>query len=350
MAQAATTMTLAELLKQTVDGNTIFKEKINDIAYKVNAAGYANENLSARIAQKSVNVIFADEKKLTQSDGCNDCEIEGNDLLSLPTILAYLWENVVNNIEKEGKNIHVLRAAKAILEAILRRKTYLAQYCTLSSVKSSSKEKDSFSAFPDLLLSMNDKTCRKAELMTPFIVIDCKTPGKLLIFNNTNDNLYKIWRSRGKMVITERQEGSMKIKKFDNKFKLLDPVLQIAGYMVLSGARVGMLLAYPRMVWFEIVKINEKKNIFNIKVYPLLKISSFEHGMLEIVRILKYASNLEPNKKFLRQKVDKKEEEVGCEEKKEEVVVFEEKKELRAKKRKFSTLQSDEKKIAKKQK
>ncbi|ETO08320.1 hypothetical protein RFI_29070 [Reticulomyxa filosa] len=162
MAQAATTMkkhiALAELLKQTVDGNAIFKENINNIAYKVNAAGSANETISARIAQKSY------------------CEIEGNDLLSLPMILAYIWENIVSNIEKEEKNVDVLKASKAILEAILRRKTYLAKRCKLYSVQSSSKEKDSFSAFTDLLLSMNDKTCRKAELMTPFLLLIAKPP------------------------------------------------------------------------------------------------------------------------------------------------------------------------------
>ncbi|ETO11521.1 hypothetical protein RFI_25855 [Reticulomyxa filosa] len=77
-------------------------------------------------------------------------------------------------------------------------------------------------------------------------------------------------------------------------------------------------------LWFEIGKVNAQRKIFKIKVYPLLKISSFENGMFEILRIMKYASNLKPNKKFLREKVDEKEYEVELEEKKE----FKAKKEL----------------------
>ncbi|ETO11518.1 hypothetical protein RFI_25857 [Reticulomyxa filosa] len=132
----------------------------------------------------------------------------------------------------------------------------------------------------------------------------------------------------------------MKYKKINNRFKLMNPVLQIAGYMIWSGARVGMLLAYPSVVWFEIEN-NENKDVFNIKVYPLLEMNSFEEGMVEIVRILKYASKLEPNKKMFRGKVDEDEE------KKEDKV---EKKKIKKQKRTFSEFQSEEKEIDKTEK
>ncbi|ETO11520.1 hypothetical protein RFI_25854 [Reticulomyxa filosa] len=112
---------LVDLLEQIVERNDVFRKKINIAAYKMNAAGSANEKLSARIAQESVNIIFAYEKKWTQSDDCRQCEIEGDDLISLPIILKYLWENVVHNIEKEGKNVDILKAAQAILDVIFAK-------------------------------------------------------------------------------------------------------------------------------------------------------------------------------------------------------------------------------------
>ncbi|ETO33083.1 hypothetical protein RFI_04024 [Reticulomyxa filosa] len=116
---------LVDLLEQIVERNDVFRKKINIAAYKMNAAGSANEKLSARIAQESVNIIFAYEKKWTQSDDCRQCEIEGDDLISLTIILNYLWGNVMNNIEKEWKNLDVLKATQAILDVILRQSKYL---------------------------------------------------------------------------------------------------------------------------------------------------------------------------------------------------------------------------------
>ncbi|ETO01964.1 hypothetical protein RFI_35474, partial [Reticulomyxa filosa] len=88
---------------------------------------------------------------------------------------------------------------------------------------------------------------------------------------------------------------------------------------------------------FEIDEINGNEDIFNIRLYTLLKIDSFGHGMLELACILKYASKLESNKKMLRGKEDEDE---GKEEKKENEV---EKNKRNKRKRNFSQLQSEEK-------
>ncbi|ETO11519.1 hypothetical protein RFI_25858 [Reticulomyxa filosa] len=170
------------LLKETVARyGDIFNKKINKTAYKMNASGSAKKRIKARIYRESVNITFTDEKKWEHCDDCINDEITGAHLNELPVILKYLWEKVSSDIEKEVKNAHILNAAKAILDAILRQKTYIASNCTLSSVKSDSKQNDTFTAFPDILMSLNDKTCRKAELKTPFVAVDYKITGKLLI-------------------------------------------------------------------------------------------------------------------------------------------------------------------------
>ncbi|ETO34816.1 hypothetical protein RFI_02271, partial [Reticulomyxa filosa] len=287
-------------------GRTTKKSKIDNDAYNKNPVATVNKKLKSRISRESVNIIFTDEKKWEQSDDCGNDEIMGCYLDSLPIILCYLWKKVLNNNEKEQKNAHIFGAANSILDAILRRDTYLSTSCTISNVKPISNKINYSTAFPDVILSLTKETCRKEEPINPFIVVDFKVPCKLSIFDHSNENLYKIWKSRGRYHIRV------------NKFKLVDPVLQIAGYMVWSGSRIGMLLAYPLAVWFEIDEITGNEDVFNIRVYPLLKIDSFECGMLEIVRILKYASKLAPNKKMLRKNIDevKGEGEVGEEEKK----------------------------------
>ncbi|ETO01372.1 hypothetical protein RFI_36068 [Reticulomyxa filosa] len=312
MAQAATTMKLGELLKKIVE-NDIFREKINKKAYKMNVAGSVDKGLSGRISRDCVKIIFSDEKKWEQSDDCSNNEIAGDNLNNLPVILKHLWANVVRNTEKEVKNAHILNAAKTILDAILRREIYITSECTVSSVKSTSNQRVPSTVFPDLLLSLTNKTCLKAEPKSPFIVIDYKLPGKLKIFDRDKDELNRIWNKRGSVHIAIKKGLIMTTKKI-SKFILLDPVLQIAGYMIWSVARIGMLLAYPYAVWFEIGEINEDTKVFNIEVYTLLKMTSFENGMLEIVRILKYASKINPNKKFFRGKVIKYDEETEDEE------------------------------------
>ncbi|ETN97196.1 hypothetical protein RFI_40335 [Reticulomyxa filosa] len=263
----------------------------------MNASGSAKKRIKARIYREYVNITFTYEKKWEQSDDCINDEITCIHLNELPVILKYLCEKVLCDIENEVKNADILNAANAILDAILSQKTYIASSCTLSSVKSDSKQNDTFTAFPDILMSLNDKTCRKAELKTPFVAVDYKITGKLLIFDNEKENLSKIWKSTRTYVVTQQGEGRMKYKKINNRFKLMNPVLQIAVYMIWSVAIAGILLAYPRAVWFEIEN-NENEDVFNIKVYPLLKMNSFADGMVEIVCILKCASKLEPNKKM----------------------------------------------------
>ncbi|ETO02504.1 hypothetical protein RFI_34927, partial [Reticulomyxa filosa] len=54
-------------------------------------------------------------------------------------------------------------------------------------------------------------------------------------------------------------------------------------------------------LWLEADQINKDDNIFNIKVYKMLKMESFKDAMLELVRITKYAKTLAPNEKILRE-------------------------------------------------
>ncbi|ETN98056.1 hypothetical protein RFI_39466, partial [Reticulomyxa filosa] len=75
-----------------------------------------------------------------------------------------------------------------------------------------------------------------------------------------------------------------------NAAPLVNVILQISGYMIWSGASVGMMID----------KINKDDKIFNIKVYKMLKMESFKDAMLELVRITKYAKTLAPNEKILR--------------------------------------------------
>ncbi|ETO01177.1 hypothetical protein RFI_36263 [Reticulomyxa filosa] len=87
-----------------------------------------------------------------------------------------------------------------------------------------------------------------------------------------------------------------------NAAPLVNIILQISGYMIWSGARVGMIIGYPNCLWLEADKINKDDKIFNIKVYKMLKMESFKDAMLELVRITKYAKTLAPNEKILREK------------------------------------------------
>ncbi|ETO34390.1 hypothetical protein RFI_02704 [Reticulomyxa filosa] len=202
MAQETVTMKLEDLLQKTVQNN-VFKEKIKDKAYKMNATGPIDRRLYNKIAKKSVNIIFTDERKWEQSDNCSNDEITGDHVNNLPVILSHLWGNVVHDTEKEGKNAHILNAAKAILGAILNQRIYAGLSCTISSVKSNSSQRKPFTVFPDILMSLSDKTCRKGELRSPFIAIDYKLPGKLLIFDNSKENLNMIWESRGSVYATK---------------------------------------------------------------------------------------------------------------------------------------------------
>ncbi|ETO01853.1 hypothetical protein RFI_35585, partial [Reticulomyxa filosa] len=75
-----------------------------------------------------------------------------------------------------------------------------------------------------------------------------------------------------------------------NEAPLVNVILQIYGYMIWSGASVGIMID----------KINKDDKIFNIKVYKMLKMESFKDAMLELVRITKYAKTLAHNEKILR--------------------------------------------------
>ncbi|ETO20310.1 hypothetical protein RFI_16907 [Reticulomyxa filosa] len=139
-------------------------------------------------------------------------------------------------------------------------------------------------------------------------------PGKMSIFDKSNDILAKIWSD----IKFNVDEQLTKESIIAGDPKLIDPVMQIVSYMIWYGAKVGILLGYPKIVWFEINEI-ENEQIFNVNVYPMLEIKSFKEGLLEILRILKYATNLNSNKKYFRktdiveEKVERENDELGDE-------------------------------------
>ncbi|ETO10881.1 hypothetical protein RFI_26496 [Reticulomyxa filosa] len=80
---------------------------------------------------------------------------------------------------------------------------------------------------------------------------------------------------------------------------LADLVIQIASYLIWSGTRIGILLAYPQIVCFE---IGEKRdNKYDIKVYKNIKHDDFEDSVLELLSIAQYAKELKKNPKCLRE-------------------------------------------------
>ncbi|ETO04690.1 hypothetical protein RFI_32707, partial [Reticulomyxa filosa] len=219
-----------------------------------------------------------------------------NNLQELPIILKHNWRSVINDIGKEEKNFDVLKSSLAILEAIIGINIFLTSRCSLLWAKCTNKKRIYSCAFPDIILSLSNKISRESEPIYPFAVIDFKMPGKMSIFDNSKDTLAKKWSD----IIFNVDDQLMKETITAGDSKLIDPVMQIVSYMAWCGAKVGILLGYPKIVWFEIIEIENEK-IFNVNVYPILEIKSFKDGMLEILRILKYSTKLEANKKYFRE-------------------------------------------------
>ncbi|ETO32327.1 hypothetical protein RFI_04791, partial [Reticulomyxa filosa] len=258
----------------------------------------------SRIQHKLINIKFVDNKFWSAYDECKDDKITGKNLQKLPIILNSNWGCVVNDIEKETKNMDIMRSVQYILEAITNSNIQVASQATISGSKSDTEIDMKSTVFPDLMWSSNNIMYGKSELENPFIVIDYKIPGKIEVFDNNKDKLDEMWTkgcSDIDAIIEENTRNNSKKTKASIETSLVNPILQIACYMAWSGAKVGMLIAYPRCVWFEVDSIDSNGK-FTINVYPMLKMNSFEDAMLEFVRITKYAKTLSPNKKYFRQK------------------------------------------------
>ncbi|ETO00154.1 hypothetical protein RFI_37305 [Reticulomyxa filosa] len=91
-----------------------------------------------------------------------------------------------------------------------------------------------------------------------------------------------------------------------NPYTLCSHIQQIISYMIWTGVRVGVLIAYHRFVWMEIDKIGDEDKVFNIKVHKIMKALSFKQAMLELLKISTYAIKLERNKRQLRVDVPKR--------------------------------------------
>ncbi|ETO06839.1 hypothetical protein RFI_30553, partial [Reticulomyxa filosa] len=175
---------------------------------------------------------------------------------------------------------------------------------TISGSKSDKELDEKSTVFPDLMWASDNKMNGKSELENPFIVIDYKIPVKLEIFDNNKDELDKIWTNGFidiDSIIEENTRNNSKNTKTYIEASLVNPILQIAGYMIWNGAKVVMIIGYPRFFWFEVDSVDPNGK-FTINVYSMLKMNSFEDAMPELVRITKYAKTLSPNKKYFSEK------------------------------------------------
>ncbi|ETO05226.1 hypothetical protein RFI_32169, partial [Reticulomyxa filosa] len=129
----------------------------------------------SRIQHKLINIKFVDNKFWSAYDECKDDKITGNNLQKLSSN----WRFVVSDIEKEAKNMDIMRSVQYILEAITESNIQIEYQSTISLSKSDKEVDDKSTVFPDLMWASDNKMHGKSELENPFIVIDYKITGKL---------------------------------------------------------------------------------------------------------------------------------------------------------------------------